>query len=72
MTTPTFHTPSSTATDPLTWERVETAGKAMVPLVFRARVPNGYLVATQFGSGPFTTTFVASDGPWHVKIHGNP
>ena len=69
MSTPTFHTPSSTATDPLTWERVETAGKAMVPLVFRARVPNGYLVATQWGSSPFQTTYVPSEGDWNIKLH---
>jgi hypothetical protein len=56
--------------EPLVWERVETTGKAMVALTFRARVPGGYLVATQWGSGPFQTTYVPSDGPWRVKLHG--
>ncbi len=66
---------SSTApreAESLVWERVESTGKAMVPLVFRARVPAGYLVSTQWGSGPFQTTFVPCDGPWLVRLHGSP
>jgi hypothetical protein len=63
-------TPPSTSSDPLVWERVESTGKAMVALVFRARVPGGYLVATQWGSGPFQTTFVPSPEVWNVKLHG--
>ena len=62
--------PDPTPLEPLVWERVETTGKGMVPLTFRARVPGGYLVATQWGSGPFQTTYVPSDGPWRVKLHG--
>ena len=42
----------------------------MVPLVFRARVPGGYLVATQWGTNPFQTVFVPADAPWMVKLHG--
>ncbi len=56
---------------PLVWERLDSTGKAMVPLVFRARVPGGYLVSTQWGSGPFQTTYVPSEGPWNVKLHGS-
>jgi hypothetical protein len=63
---------SPTTPEPLVWERVESTGKAMVALVFRARVPGGYLVATQWGAGPFQTTFLACEGPWHVKLHGSP
>jgi hypothetical protein len=58
--------------EPLVWERIECTGKAMVALTFRARVPGGYLVATQWGSGPFQVTFVASEGLWNVKLHGSP
>jgi hypothetical protein len=58
--------------EPLVWERVESTGKAMVALVFRARVPGGYLVATQWANTPFTTTFVPSEGVWNVKLHGTP
>jgi hypothetical protein len=58
--------------EPLVWERVESTGKAMIALVFRARVPGGYLVATQWGAGPFQTTFLACEGPWNVKLHGSP
>ena len=63
---------TSTATTPLVWERVESTGKAMVPLVFRARVPGGYLVATQWGSGPFQSVFVPCEGTWDIKLHGSP
>jgi hypothetical protein len=58
--------------EPLVWERVESTGKAMIALVFRARVPGGYLVSTQWGSGPFQTTFVPCEGAWTVKLHGSP
>jgi hypothetical protein len=68
----TSPTPSSAVAQPLVWERVESTGKAMVALVFRARVPGGYLVSTQWGSGQFQTTFVPSEGPWNVKLHGSP
>jgi hypothetical protein len=68
MTMPAV-TPSSPV-EPLVWERVETTGKAMVPLMFRARVPGGYLVSTQWGSSGFQTTFIPCEGPWNVKLHG--
>ena len=55
--------------EPLTWERLESTSKGMVPLVFRARVPGGYLVATQWGTNPFQTTFVPSERAWNVKLH---
>lgn len=64
--------PPSSPAEPLVWERVESTGKAMVALVFRARVPGGYLVATQWGSGPFQTTLVPCEGVWTVKLHGSP
>jgi hypothetical protein len=54
----------------LAWERLESTSKGMVPLVFRARVPGGYLVATQWGTNPFTTTFVPSERAWPAKLHG--
>jgi hypothetical protein len=64
-------TPASTASpEPLAWERVESTSKGMIPLIFRAKVPGGYLVATQWASGPFQTTFVPCDGVWSVKLHG--
>jgi hypothetical protein len=71
--TPPEHAPSAppaASAQPLAWERVESTSKAMVPLVFRARVPGGYLVATQFASGPFQTVYVPCEGPWDVKLHG--
>jgi hypothetical protein len=71
MSTP-FQSAAQGPAEPLVWERVDSTGKAMVPLVFRARVPGGYLVSTQWGSGPFQTTFVASEHEWHVKLHGSP
>jgi len=65
------HSPPTTSAEPLVWERVESTGKAMVALVFRAKVPGGYLVSTQWGSGPFQTTYVPCDS-WNVKLHGSP
>jgi len=56
--------------EPLTWERLESVSKGMVPLVFRTRVPGGYLVGTQWGTNPFQTTFIPTDAPWLVKLHG--
>ena len=49
---------------------MESTGKAMIALVFRARVPGGYLVATQWASGPFQTVFVPCEGVWNAKLHG--
>ncbi len=69
-TPPTQPTPATQTAEPLVWERVESTGRAMIALVFRARVPGGYLVATQWGSGPFQTTFVPCEGVWNVKLHG--
>ncbi len=66
--TPFSSTPAAPP-EALVWERVESAGKGMVALVFRARVPGGFLVATQWGTSPFTTTFVPCEGAWNVKLH---
>jgi hypothetical protein len=63
--------PEPSPPQPLAWERIECTSKGMLPLVFRARVPGGYLVATQWGgTSPFQTTFVPSEAPWSVKLHG--
>lgn len=67
---PDTSTAASSPAEPLTWERLESVSKGMVPLVYRARVPGGYLVSTQWGQNPFQTVFVASDGPWSVTLHG--